>query len=97
MVHLIQTTGKVKAANAARMSIDNVVKPHGVPKDFVSDRAPRFSCKPDKHFVKVRALRSACQQPSIQRLIGRLCALTAYLRLLKDPLNIMSHDVVPTS
>ncbi|CAL8469368.1 g8909 [Coccomyxa elongata] len=45
MVHLMPTTDKVTAADAARLLIDNVVKLHGVPEDFVSDRDPRFTGK----------------------------------------------------
>ena len=45
MVHLMPATDKVTAAEAARLLIDNVVKLHGVPEDFVSDRDPRFTGK----------------------------------------------------
>ncbi|BDA51672.1 Transposon Tf2-9 polyprotein [Coccomyxa sp. Obi] len=45
MVHLMPTTDKVTAAGTARLFIDNVVKLHGVPEDFVSDRDPRFMGK----------------------------------------------------
>ena len=45
MVHLMPTTDKVTAADAARLFINNVVKLHGVPEDFVSDRDPRFTGK----------------------------------------------------
>ena len=45
MVHLMPTTDKVTAANAVRLFINNVVKLHGVPEDFVSNRDPRFTGK----------------------------------------------------
>ena len=45
MVHLMPTTDKLTAVDAARLFIDNVVKLHGMPEDFVSDRDPRFTGK----------------------------------------------------
>ena len=45
MVHLVPTSDKVTAAETAKLFIDNVVKLHGVPEDFVSDRDARFTGK----------------------------------------------------
>ena len=45
MVHLIPTTTTCSSAQFAKLLRDHVISKHGVPKDIVSDRDPRFTGK----------------------------------------------------
>jgi hypothetical protein len=45
MVHYVATTTTVTAEKLAEIFLNNVVKYHGIPKNLVSDRDPRFTSK----------------------------------------------------
>ena len=45
MVHYVATTTTVTAEELANIFLNNVVKHHGIPKNLVSDRDPRFTSK----------------------------------------------------
>ncbi|OWZ18161.1 reverse transcriptase [Phytophthora megakarya] len=43
MVHLAAVAAEVTSVQTARLFVDMVLKHHGMPNDFVSDRDPRFT------------------------------------------------------
>jgi hypothetical protein len=45
MVHLAPTTDKVTAEGTAQLFMENVWKLHGLPREFISDRDPRFTSR----------------------------------------------------
>ncbi|GMF09601.1 unnamed protein product [Phytophthora lilii] len=45
MVHLAAVPAEVTAAQTARLFVDMVVRHHGMPRDIVSDRDPRFTAR----------------------------------------------------
>uniref|UniRef100_A0AAV1UZT3 Integrase catalytic domain-containing protein n=1 Tax=Peronospora matthiolae TaxID=2874970 RepID=A0AAV1UZT3_9STRA len=43
MVHLVAEPGSITAQGCARVFIDTIFRPHGLPRELVSDRGPRVT------------------------------------------------------